>query len=555
MERFWLKFYPDGVPHDIDSGEYSSVIEIFKKTCERYPDSPGYSNFGKTLTFSQVDSLSKQFAAYLQNDLGMTKGDRLGIMLPNVLQYPVALFGAMRAGIVVVNIDPLYRPRELTHQLNDSGADAILFLENFGDVVEQTLPQTSLKHVISTRLGDCLDFPKSMLINLVLKYVKKAIPRYTIADAVRFSDAMKIAQQSSCVDVELAHDDIIFLQYTGGTTGVAKGAILTHGNIVSNILQANAWISGEFSHGQDKAIAALPAYHIFCMTANILTMMSMGIENILITNPRDFEGFVRILRKTDFNIIIGVNTLYRKLLNTPGFDQIQFKDLKLSFAGGMAVTKDVASDWEKATNSVMVEAYGLTETSPAVCINPLNITEFTGSIGMPISSTYVQIKDDEDNDVGIDTAGELCVKGPQVTPGYWNRPDTDKECFTSDGYFRTGDYAQIDGKGYVRILDRKKNMILVSGFNVFPSEIEDVVCQHPDVVEAAAIGIPDDDAGEVVKLFIVKSNPTLSEDDIKKFCREQMTGYKRPKEVEFVDEIPKTNVGKISHKDLRAKQS
>ncbi len=553
MERFWLDSYPEGVPHDIDASEYASVFEIFKNTCKEHPHRPGYSNFGKTFTFSEIDALSQQFAAYLQNDLGMKKGDRLGIMLPNVLQYPVALFGAMRVGIVVVNIDPLYTARELTHQINDSGADAILFLENFGDVVEKTLPQTDLKHVISTRLGDCLNFPKSMIINFVLKHVKKVIPSFNIANSVRYLDAMKIGQQSTCVDLELAHDDILFLQYTGGTTGVSKGAILTHGNIVANILQANAWISSKFVRGQDKAVAALPAYHIFCMTANILTMMSMGIENILITNPRDFEGFVKILKKTDFNIIIGVNTLFRKLLNTPGFDEIEFKDIKLSFAGGMAVTKDVAREWENATNSVVVEAYGLTETSPAVCINPLNITEFTGSIGIPISSTYVQIKDDEGKDVGINAPGELCVKGPQVTRGYWNRPDANQESFTQDGFFRTGDYAQIDEKGYVRILDRKKNMILVSGFNVFPNEIEDVVCQHPGIVEAAAIGIPDDDAGEVVKLFVVKSDPSLSEQEVKAFCKEQMTGYKRPRVVEFIDEIPKTNVGKISHKDLRDK--
>ena len=551
MERFWLDSYPEGVPHDIDSSEYASVVDFFNNTCEKFPDKPGYSNFGKTLTYSQVDKLSQQFAAYLQNDLEMKKGERLGIMLPNVLQYPIALFGAMRAGIVVVNIDPLYTVRELTHQINDSGADAILFLENFGDVVEKTLPQTSLKHVISTRLGDCLDFPKSLIINFVLKHVKKVIPSYQIANAVSFRDVLKIGQQSTCVDAELNHDDIVFLQYTGGTTGVSKGAILTHGNIVANMLQANVWISSDFIHGQDKAITALPAYHIFCMTANMLTMMSMGIENILITNPRDFEGFVKILQKTEFNIIIGVNTLFRKLLNTPGFGAIEFKDIKLSFAGGMAVTKDVAHEWEQATNSVVVEAYGLTETSPAVCINPLDITEFTGSIGIPISSTYVQIKDDQGVDVGINAPGELCVKGPQVTQGYWNRADANAESFTEDGYFRTGDYAQIDEKGYVRILDRKKNMILVSGFNVFPNEIEDVVCQHPDIVEAAAIGIEDDDAGEVVKLFVVKSSPTLSADDVKTFCKEQLTGYKRPKVVEFIDEIPKTNVGKISHKDLR----
>ncbi len=551
MERFWLNSYPEGVVHDIDYGDYTSVFDFFKNTCQRFPNNPGYSNFGKTLTFAEVDQLSQQFAAYLQNDLGMKKGQRLGIMLPNVLQYPIALYGAMRAGIVIVNIDPLYTVRELTHQLNDSGADAILFLENFGDTVQKTLPNTKVKHVISTKLGDCLDFPKSALINFVLKHVKKVVPKFNIPQAVRFTDALKIGKQSKCTDAKLSFDDILFLQYTGGTTGVSKGAVLTHGNIVANVLQANAWISSDFVHGKDKAIMALPAYHIFCMTANMLTMMSMGIENIMITNPRDFEGFVKILQKTDFNIILGVNTLFRKLLNTPGFDQIKFKDMKLSFAGGMAVTKDVAQEWEAATGTVVVEAYGLTETSPAACINPLDISEFTGSIGLPISSTFVQIKDDDGKNVGINAEGELCVKGPQVTQGYWNRPDANKDSFTADGYFRTGDFATIDEKGYVRILDRKKNMILVSGFNVFPNEVEDVVCQHPDIVEAAAIGIADKNAGEVVKLFVVKSNDALTEDDVKAYCKEQLTGYKRPKVVEFIDEIPKTNVGKISHKDLR----
>ena len=551
MERFWLNSYPEGVPHDIDFGEYTSVFDFFKNTCEDFPTKPGYSNFGKTLSYAEIDKLSKQFAAYLQNDLGMKKGQRLGIMLPNLLQYPIALYGAMRAGIVIVNIDPQYTVRELTHQLNDSGADAILFLDNFGDVVQKTLPNTKVKHVISTKLGDCLDFPKSALINFVLKHVKKVIPKFNIPQAVRFTDTLKIGSQSTNKDAKLSFDDVLFLQYTGGTTGVSKGAVLTHGNIVANILQAYAWIGGDLERGKDKAIMALPAYHIFCMTANMLLMMSLAIENIMITNPRDFEGFVKTLQKSDFNIITGVNTLFRKLLSTPGFDKINFDNIKLSFAGGMAVTVDVAQEWESATNSVVVEAYGLTETSPAACINPLNITEFTGSIGMPISSTYLQIKDDNGKDVGINAEGELCIKGPQVTQGYWNRPDANKDSFTADGYFRTGDFAQIDGRGYVRILDRKKNMILVSGFNVFPNEVEDVVCQHPDIVEAAAIGVPDKNAGEVVKLFVVKSNDALTEDDVKAYCKEQMTGYKRPKFVEFIAEIPKTNVGKISHKDLR----
>ena len=551
MNRFWLKSYPDDIAADIDFGNYCNVLDFFQDSVSNSPDNPAFSSFGTTLSFAETDKLSQTFASYLQHQLGMKKGDRLAIMLPNILQYPIALFGAIRIGVVVVNIDPLYTQRELTYQLNDSGADALLFLNNFGDVVQNTLPDTNVKHAISTSVGECLAFPKSVLINSVIRYVKKAIPKFRITGCERFSHALKKGSVSSCHDAQLNLDDIVFLQYTGGTTGVSKGAILSHRNIVANVLQAKQWVSNNFVHGQEKAITALPIYHIFSMTANIMTMMSMGIENILIANPRDFKGFVKFLKKTPFTIFIGVNTLFRKLLDTPGFEDIPFQNIKLSFLGGMSVTQDVAMDWQKATGSVVVEAYGLTETSPAVCVNPLNAKEFSGSIGLPISSTLVQIKNDGGEDLGIDQPGELCVKGPQVTQGYWNKPEENALAFTDDGFFRTGDIATIDEKGYVRILDRKKNIIIVSGFNVYPNEIEDVASQHPKVLEAAAIGIKNQGFGETIKLFVVRSDDSLSKEEVREHCQQYLTGYKIPREIEFIAELPKTNVGKISHKDLR----
>ena len=551
MERIWLNNYPEFVAHDIDLSNHSSVFEFFQRTCETFPQRPAFSSFGTTLSFSEIDVLSQQFASYLQNHLAMEKGQRLAIMLPNILQYPIALFGAMRIGVIVVNVDPMYTSFELTHQLNDSGTDAIVFLENFGHVVEQTLPQTKIKYTVSTTVGECLNFPKSMIIDLVLKHVKKLTPRFQIEGICKFNHALKLGQQEQPVDSDLCLDDILFLQYTGGTTGVAKGAILTHRNLVANLLQASPWIGPGFIHGEEKAIAALPIYHIFSMTANVLTMVSMGIENCLVANPRDFSGFVKFLKKTDFTIFIGVNTLFRKLLNTPGFEDIDFSRLKLSFAAGMSVTEDVAQDWHRITGSVVVEAYGLTETSPAVCVNPFDVKDFTGSIGLPISSTYVQIKDSQGNDLGINEVGELCIKGPQVTQGYWNNEEENKLAFTEDGFFRTGDIARIDDKGYVYILDRIKNTIIVSGFNVYPTEIENVICQLPGIVEAAAIGIEDAVAGEAIKLFVVADNEHLKESEIKEFFRDRLTGYKQPREIIFMKELPKTNVGKISHKTLR----
>ncbi|MFT6386979.1 MAG: long-chain acyl-CoA synthetase [Cellvibrionaceae bacterium] len=550
MDRFWLKSYPKDVPHDIDANEFASVPSILAHACKQYPENAAYTNFGTTINFSEVDTLSRTFADYLQNTLGLKKGDRLAIMLPNVLQYPIALFAAMRIGVVIINVDPMYTKRELVYQLNDSGAETILFLENFGDTVAASIPETKIKQAICTRVGDCLSFPTSLIINSVLKYIKKLIPSFQIKEMINFKDTLSSGKPNNCIDVELNHDNILFLQYTGGTTGVAKGAILTHGNLVANMLQAGKWIGGNLRAG-DTIIAALPIYHIFSMTANILTMMELGCHNLLITNPRDFDGFVKTLKKQKFHSFVGVNTLYRKLLNTKDFNKIDFSSLKLSFAGGMSVTKDVADDWKAITGKPIVEAYGLTETSPAATINPLDLPDYNGFIGLPISSTYIQIKDEEGNDVGIDTEGELCIKGPQVTQGYWQKTEETKIAFTSDGYFRSGDFAMINSDGYIKILDRKKDMILVSGFNVFPNEVEAVLSQHPSILEAAAIGIPDDICGEVVKAYVVKSNPSLDEEELKRYCKEQLTGYKRPKEIVFIDELPKSNVGKILRKNLR----
>ncbi len=551
MNRFWLNSYPKDVPHDINTDEFSSVPAILAHACQHYPENTAYTNFGTSLTFSEVNVLSLKFADFLQNTLGLKKGDRLAIMLPNILQYPIALFAAMRVGIIIINVDPMYTKRELVHQLNDSGAEAILFLENFGDTVASALPETGVKNAICTRVGDCLKFPTSLIINAVLRYVKKAIPNFSIEGMINFKTALASGNQANCVEATLNHDDILYLQYTGGTTGVAKGAILTHGNLVANMLQAKAWIGRTLNPGKDVIIAALPIYHIFSMTANILTMMSIGCHNLLITNPRDFEGFVKILKGSEFNAFIGVNTLYRKLLNTKGFDQLDFSGLKLTLAGGMSVTRDVADDWKKITDVPVIEAYGLTETSPAATMNPLDLKDYNGFIGLPISSTYVQIKDDDGNDVGIDAEGEICIKGPQVTQGYWQKPEETDKAFTADGYFRTGDFASINSEGYVKILDRKKDMILVSGFNVFPNEVESVLSQHPDILETAAIGIPDSTSGEVVKVFVVKNNPDLTAEEVIRYSREQLTAYKCPKEVVFMDELPKSNVGKILRKNLR----
>lgn len=554
MRPVWLDSYPKGVPHTVNMSEFSSVSDVFLKACKQHSRKPAYTSFDHSLTFGELETLTAQFACYLQHDLGLKKGDRLAIMLPNIIQYPIAVLSAMRLGLIVVNIDPLYTQRELKIQFEDSGAQTVLVLESFAAEVEKAAENVAIKNVIVTRLGDCLPSMKGCVVNFTAKYIKKAVPSYSLPNAHNFGAAMNKyrANTGLLVDAVLTHDDLLFLQYTGGTTGVPKGVEITHGNMVANIQMSKEWIKPSLAAGVDhKIIAPLPMYHIFCMSVNLMVMMSLGAENILIVNPRDFKGFIKILQKNKFTGITAVNTLLRKLLDTEGFDDIDFSDLDFTFAGGMAVTRDVAHDWQQRTGCAVVEAYGLSECAPGVSSVPITTKEFTGSIGLPLPSTDIKLLDDDGNEVGFNQTGELCVAGPQVMRGYWKRPDATAEVMTSDGYLRTGDYVSVDDKGFIRVLDRKKDMILVSGFNVFPNEIEDVVNQHSGVVESAAIGLEDRNAGQVVKLFVVKSDDSLTEADVLAHCKENLTGYKRPKAIEFMQELPKSNVGKILRKQLR----
>ena len=551
-DRPWLANYPAGVPADIDVNKYQSITEVLEVSCEKYRHKPAYMNMGKALSYDEVDKLSTQFASYLINDLKLKKGDRVAIMLPNVLQYPIAAFGILRAGLTVVNTNPLYTARELKHQLNDSGASAIVVLDNFAATLAEVLPQApSVKHVVTTAIGDMLGFPKSLITNLVVRHVKKMVPKYRIDHEVRFNDALTLGSMSTLPKIEIGHEDIAFLQYTGGTTGVAKGAMLTHKNMVANMLQASAWLGTNLRESQEIVVTAIPLYHIFALNANCLVFLQIGGASLLITNPRDMPGFVKELSKVKFSVITGVNTLFNGLLNTPGFDQLDFSNMRLTLGGGMAVQRTVAEKWKKVTKCTLVEAYGLTETSPAACINPLDLAEYNGSIGMPIPSTDVCIQNDDGKILGVGEVGELCVQGPQVMRGYWQRPEETAKVITPDGWLHTGDIAKMDEKGYFYIVDRKKDMILVSGFNVYPNEIEDVVAACPGVLECAAIGIPDEKSGEAVKVVIVKKDPNLTAETVKEYCRHNLTGYKLPKVIEFRDSLPKTNVGKILRRELR----
>ncbi len=551
-DRPWLQSYPQGVPAEIDPDQYRSIAAVFDATVARFGDRPAYRNFGKTLTYSEVDALATQFAAYLIGELGLKKGDRVALMMPNCLQYPIATFGILRAGLTVVNVNPLYTARELRHQLVDAGAAAIVVVDNFGHTVQEVLADTPLKQVITTGLGDMLGFPKGALVNFVLKYVKKMVPDYDIPGTVRFRDALAAGRRHTLPQIDIDPSDIAFLQYTGGTTGVAKGAMLTHRNLVANMRQASAWLSpNDLRPGEEVIITALPLYHIFALTANGLVFMELGGLNHLITNPRDMPGFVKELKTSGFTAITGVNTLFNGLLNTPGFDQVDFSRLKITLGGGMAVQRAVAERWKKVTGVTLVEAYGLTETSPAACINPLDIKEFNGSIGLPIPSTDVCVKDDDGRQVALGEIGELCIRGPQVMKGYWQRQEETARTIDADGWLHTGDMARIDEQGFVYIVDRKKDMILVSGFNVYPNEVEDVVAAMPGVLEVAAVGVPDERSGEAVKLFVVRKDPSLTAEDIKAYCRQSLTGYKQPRQIEFRKELPKSNVGKILRKELR----
>ena len=551
MDKIWLKNYQEGVPADIDPNEYQNIPEILENAFTKFADKPSFHCMGKTFSYREIDLLSRKFAAYLQKDLGLVKGDRVALMMPNILQYPVALFGVLRAGLIAVNVNPLYTARELEHQLKDSGSKAIVIFENSAKVLQDVLGNTPVKTVITTQIGDFLKFPKSLIVNFVIKHVKKMVPAWNIPGAVSFKDVVFGSDESRWEKPTLTHEDTAFLQYTGGTTGVSKGAELTHKNIVSNMLQAKAWIGDLVEPGKDIIITPLPLYHIFSLTANCFIFSSLGALNILITNPRDIPGFVKELKNWNFTAFTGVNTLFNGLLNNPDFKDVDFSHLKVTLGGGMAVQRPVAEKWKSTTGVPLIEAYGLTETSPAACINPMNLPDFNGKIGMPISSTEMVIKDDDGKDLPIGESGEICIKGPQVMRGYWNRPEETAKVMTSDGWFRSGDIGVMDDKGYFQIVDRKKDMILVSGFNVFPNEIEEVVASHAKVLECACIGVPDEKSGEAVKLFIVKSDESLTEEEIKEYCSKELTGYKKPKYVEFRKDLPKTNVGKILRKDLR----
>ncbi len=551
MERIWLKNYPQGIPQDIDMSEYGSLKDVIESSCAKFKGLNAYSNFGKTMSYDRLEAFSRSFGAWLQNEAGLQKGDRVAIMMPNVLQYPVAVFGALRAGMVVVNVNPLYTPRELEHQLTDSGAKVLVVVENFANTVQQVIDRVPVEKVVTTQIGDLLGFPKSTLTNFVVKYIKKAVPSWSLPGSQRFLDVLNKGGRGPLQPVELNHDDLAFLQYTGGTTGVAKGAMLTHGNMVANVLQSAAWICNNTNEAEDRIITALPLYHIFSLTANCMVFLKMGGENVLITNPRDFDGFVKELKAAPFTAFTGVNTLFNALINHPEFPNVDFSELKLTLGGGMAVQRTVAEKWREITGKTLVEAYGLTETSPAACINPMTLAEFNGSIGLPISSTAVTIRDDDANPLPLGEIGEICISGPQVMKGYWQREEATAEVMTDDGALRTGDMGRMDEDGFVYLTDRKKDMILVSGFNVYPNELEDVICTHPGVLEAAAVGVPDEKSGEAIKVFVVRKDEAVDRDVIRAHCRESMTAYKVPKHVEFREELPKTNVGKILRRELR----
>ncbi|MCD9046716.1 long-chain fatty acid--CoA ligase [Luteimonas sp. MHLX1A] len=552
-DRPWLAQYPAGVPAEIDVDEFRSVPAVLEGAMANFRDRPAFSNMGKVMTYAEIDEASRHFAAYLLGELQLKRGDRVAIMMPNCLQYPIATFGVLRAGLMVVNVNPMYTVRELKHQMVDSGAVAILVLDNFGDTVQKSLAGTSIRHVLTTGLGDLLG-AKGAIVNFVLRHVKKMVPDYNIQGAVRFREALKLGRRHTLPAVQIDPTDIAFLQYTGGTTGVAKGAMLTHRNMVANMQQASAWIDALATPGKEVIVTALPLYHIFALTANGLVFMKYGAKNILITNPRDMPGFVKELKREPFTAITGVNTLFNGLLNTPGFDEVDFSHLRLTLGGGMAVQRSVAERWKKTTGVTLVEAYGLTETAPAACINPMDLKDYNGSIGLPIPSTDACVKGEDGAMLPAGEVGELCIRGPQVMAGYWQRPDETAKTIDAEGWLHTGDMAKMDENGFFYIVDRKKDMILVSGFNVYPNEVEDVIAMMPGVLEVAAVGVPDERSGEVVKVFVVRKDQSLTADQIKAHAREHLTGYKQPRQVEFRTELPKTNVGKILRRELKEEQ-
>jgi len=552
MNRIWLKHYPPGVPHEIDTLAYASLNDVFLQSCARFCDLPAFSSMGTPLTYGEVEERTRDLAAYLQQERHLEPGDRLAIMMPNVLQYPIALFAALRAGLVVVNCNPLYTARELEYQLNDSGAKAIVVLENFAHTVEQVVGRTAVRTVITTEIGDLFPPLKALLTNLVVKYGKKMVPAWHIDGAVALKSALAIGRERTLLPIETGPDDIAFLQYTGGTTGVPKGAMLTHANMVANLQQVSAWMGSNFVEGGEIVVTPLPLYHVFALTVNLLTFVKWGGHNVLIVNPRDMPAFMKELKTQPFTVITGVNTLYNAMLNAPGFAEIDVSRLKVAIGGGMPVQRAVAEKWQALTRRPLIEGYGLTETAPIVTANPVEDGGYTGYVGLPVPSTEVSIRDDAGAELPLGETGELCIRGPQVMKGYWQRPDETAKVFTHDGWLRTGDMGHMDERGYVKITDRKKDMIVVSGFKVFPNEVEEIVMSHPGVLEAACIGVDDERTGHAVKVVVVRKDPTLSAEDVLAHCRKHLTRYKVPKFVEWRDEpLPKSPVGKILRRLVR----
>ena len=551
MEKLWLNSYEQGVNAEIDITQYSSISDVFRQSVEKFAHQPAFQNMGKTLTYAEVGKLAENFASYLQNVLKLPRGERVAIMLPNLLQYPIALFGILQAGLVAVNTNPLYTPRELEHQLKDSGATTIIVLENFANTLELVLPRTQIKHVIVASVGEMFGFFKGTLMNFVLRKIKKMVPEYRISGAIPFQTTLKEGAAHTFRPVTLTREDTALLQYTGGTTGVAKGAILSHGNICANMLQAKEWIKNQLREGKETVIAALPLYHIFALTVNLMIFTNAGSKIILITNPRDMKGFIGELKKERISVFIGVNTLFNGMVNQPDFATVDFSNLRLTLGGGMATQKAVAEKWKKITGTPIVEAYGLTEASPGVCCNPLNIEAYSGGIGLPVPSTEVELRDADGKEVRVGQPGELWVRGPQVMKGYWNRPEETAKTIDARGFLETGDIAVMDEKGWFKLVDRKKDLIVVSGFNVYPNEIEEVIAHNDKVMEVACIGVPNEKTGEALKVFVVKKDPSLTKEELIAFCRTELTGYKVPKDIEFRDELPKSNVGKILRRELR----
>lgn len=551
MQKIWLKSYPKNVAHEINADQFQSVLELFDESVHKFRERDAFINMGTAITFEDLNYLSADFASFFQNVAGLKKGDRVAIQMPNLLQYPIVLWGALRAGLVVVNVNPLYTAREMKHQLNDAGVKAIVILANSAHLLEQILPETAIETVVVTEVGDMLGFPKSLLINSVVKYVKKMVPSFNLPKAYTFHHALDLGGEKSFRPEKCKSDEIAFLQYTGGTTGISKGAMLTHRNIIANMLQVREWMRPALNIGEETAILALPLYHIFSLTVNGLCMMYIGATNLMITNPRDIPGFIKTLRKSTFSVFPGLNTLFNGLMNNPDFDKVNWKQLKVSVAGGMALQKVVAEKWIDRTQTLIIEGYGLTETSPVASANPLGGTDKIGTIGLPFPSTEFMLMDDDGKESPPGQSGEICIRGPQVMKGYWQRPDETAKSITPDGWFKSGDIGMYDDDGFFRIVDRKKDMILVSGFNVYPNEIEDVVAAHPKVLEVAAIGVPDKNSTEAVKIFVVPRDPSLTVEEILTYCKANLTGYKLPKHVEFRKELPKTPVGKILRRELR----